>query len=572
MEAMATPDISWPAPVLTPAVNVRLLLASLSLRDKVAQIVMPWIPGNYSAFDDSTFSVVERWVDSLHVGGIIVSIGSPMDIAGKLNRLQLLAPLPLLVASDLEAGTAFRLNGGTAFPTNMGVGATGSELDAYEIGRITALEGRAIGVHLDFAPVADVNNNPANPIINTRSFGEDPARVARLVAAQVKGLQEHGMLATAKHFPGHGDTGTDSHISLPVIRADWARLDTLELVPFRAAIRAGVAAVMSAHIALPAIDVGQNRPATVAPNILTGILRDSLHFRGLIVTDALGMGAMVSSYGGGEAAVLAFLAGADLLLQPADPAAAIEAMVKAVDSDRISMSRLDSSVIKVLELKRDMGLFGNRLVALDRVQAVVGSKSFEEIARDVTERSIVLVKDSAGTIDTLRARSRPITMVAYGDDVGNVLAADLRNRGYRVSSFRLYPSSGSASYDSARVMLKQNAIAVFVTAVRATAWSGNIGLPSAFSALMDSTARERRTVLVSFGSPYLVAASPAIGSYILGWQSKPISERAMGAALSGAIPITGTLPISIPMGGPIGYGIRRELNSPENNSTGRATH
>jgi beta-N-acetylhexosaminidase len=537
--------------------SIRHLLESLSLRDKVAQLVMPWTLGGYTSYDDSGFVQIQRWVDSLHVGGIIVSIGGPLDVAAKLNRLQRLAPLPLLIASDLESGSSFRLTGGTPFPTNMGVAAAGSELDAYEMGRITALEGRAVGIHLTFAPVADVNNNPANPIINTRSFGESPELVARLVAAEIRGLQENGMYATAKHFPGHGDTGTDSHISLPVIAADWARLDSVELVPFRAAVSAGVTAVMSAHIALPGIDGGRSRPATLAPNILTGILRDSLGFKGLIVTDALNMGALVNDYGAGEATVLAFLAGADLLLQPADPAVAIDAMVQAVESGRVTLGRLDSSVTRILDLKKRLGLFEQRLVSLDQVPAFVGSDQFETIAGDITARSIVLVKDSANTIDTLRARPRPVSLIAYGEDVGSVLASELRSRGYRVSSFRLHPASGPASYDSARAMIDNHGIAIFVTAVRATAWSGSIGMPAQFAALIDSTAQRKRTVLVSFGSPYLISQAPGAGSYILGWQSRPLSERAMAAALSGAAPITGRLPITVPGGGPFGYGIIR---------------
>ena len=320
--ACAAPTPSAPPPAPAPSLPAELtvaplrepdpvqrLLDSLPLRAKAAQLVMPWIPGTYAAADDPGFLKARAWVDSLQVGGIIASIGSPLDIAAKLNVLQAHAAIPLLVASDLEGGTAMRFNGGTAFPTNMGVAATGRELDAYEMGRITALEGRAVGIHLVFAPVADVNNNAANPIINTRSFGADPRAVADLVAAEVLGLQEHGMLATAKHFPGHGDTGTDTHISLPVIDAPWNRLDSVELVPFRAAVKSGVAAVMSAHIALPGIDSGQVRPATLTPTLLTGVLRDSLRFNGLVVTDALDMGGIVNTYGPGEAAVLALLAG-----------------------------------------------------------------------------------------------------------------------------------------------------------------------------------------------------------------------------------------------------------------------
>ncbi len=555
-EPLEQPAIEWSAPTPAQQDGLGQVLSSLSTRDRVAQLVMPWINGAYASYDDTAFARIQRWVDSLHVGGIIVSIGSPMDVAAKLNRLQQLAPFPLLVASDLESGSSFRLNGGTAFPSNMGVAAAGSDLDAYEMGRITALEGRAVGIHMTFAPVADVNNNPANPIINTRSFGEDPALVARMVGAQVRGLQDHGMYATAKHFPGHGDTGTDSHISLPVITASWPRLDSVELVPFRAAVKAGVTAVMSAHIALPGIDSGRSRPATLAPNILTGILRDSLGFDGLIVTDALNMGALVSGYGAGEAAVLAFLAGADLLLQPADPAVAIDAMVRAVETGRVSPARLDSSVSRILQLKNRLGLFAERLVPLDRIPAYVGAAGYQRIAEDVTARSIVLVKDSLGTVDSLRARPQPLTVVAY-EDAGVTLIGELRSRGYRVSSFRLYPQSGPASYDSARTAIAGNGIAVFVASVRATAWSGNIGLPAAFAALMDGAARNKRTVLVSLGSPYLISQAPRVGSYLLGWQARGINERAMAAALAGTAPITGTLPITVPGGGAIGSGIRK---------------
>lgn len=556
---LGEPEITSALPMIAARVRVNSLLETLPLRDKVAQLVMPWMTGGYASFDDETFSRVERWVDSLHVGGVIVSIGSPMDVAAKLNRLQRISWIPLLIASDLESGTAFRLNGGTPFPTNMGVAATGSELDAYEMGRITAIEGRAVGIHLTFSPVADVNNNPANPIINTRSFGENPRQVAQLVAAEVRGIQEHGMYATAKHFPGHGDTGTDSHISLPVIRADWARLDSLELVPFRAAVTAGVTAIMSAHVAMPGIDSGQSRPATVAPNILTGVLRDSLGFGGLVVTDALNMGALVSVLGAGEAAVQAFLAGADLLLQPADPGVAIDAMVQAVQSGRISRERLDASVRRVLELKRRMGLFSRRVVDLEKVGAVVGSQPFQAIAGDITARSLVLVKDSANLVDTIRSRPRRIALVSFGEDVGNTLGAELRTRGYQVAPFRLYPSSGPASYDSARTVIASQAITIFTTAVRATAWSGTIAMPAAFGELIDSTAGRKPTLLVSFGSPYLIMQTPSVGSYLLAWQSKTLSERAVAAALAGEAPITGHLPITLPGSAPYGYGIMRGM-------------
>src|SRR5256712_97091 len=275
------------------AASVDSLLGTLTVRQKAAQLVMPFLPGAYTALDDSEFQVAARWVDSLEVGGVIVSVGSPFDIAAKLNTLQQRSRLPLLVSADLEWGAGMRLLGGTAFPMVMAVGATGEPRDAYAIGGAAAIEGRAGGIHVNFAPDADLNNNPLNPIINVRAFGEDPRAVARLVQEYVRGLQDHGMLATLKHFPGHGDTRQDSHIGLPVITADYLRLDSLELVPFRAGIAAGAGAVMSAHIAFPAF-TGSDEAADLSGAVLTGLLRDSLHFQGLVVTDALLLGAIAS--------------------------------------------------------------------------------------------------------------------------------------------------------------------------------------------------------------------------------------------------------------------------------------
>jgi beta-N-acetylhexosaminidase len=544
----------------TPGVDLDRLLGSLSVRERAAQLVMAWLPGVYAARDDPALADADRLVDSLQVGGFIVSVGSPLDLAAKLNQLQTRSRLPLLVASDLEAGTAIRLIGGTAFPTNMGIGAGSRESDAYEMGRVTAEEGRAVGIHLAFAPVADLNNNPANPIINTRSFGEDPREVGRLVAAEVRGVEEHGMLATAKHFPGHGDTGTDSHLSLPVVSADWRRLDSLELVPFRAAVSAGVSAVMSAHIALPALDSGRTRPGTVVPGILTGLLRDSLRFEGLVVTDALEMGGLVSGYGASEAPVLALLAGADLLLQPSDPGATVDALARAVAHGRLSEARLDRSVRRVLALKRRLGLFDRRTVALDSVPRVVGSADHLAAAAAAAARSIVLLRDSLGVVDDMRRRPHRIALVVYGEEanltMGSALAAELRRAGDTVAAFRLWPASGPASYDSARVALGQGSVALFAVGVRATPWRGRIGIPDALARLIDDAALARRTVLVSLGSPYIITQTPHVGSYLLAWAANPISETAAARALAGAA-ITGRLPTRVPPAFARGAGLER---------------
>ena len=545
-----------PAAVAPPSVDS--ILARLSVRQKVGQLIVPWLAGSYAAFDDSAFQAAARWVDSLEIGGIVISVGSPLDIAAKLNALQRRSRLPLLVAADLEYGSGMRLSGGTAFPMIMAAGATGNPLDAYTIGRAAALEGRAVGIHIDFAPDADLNNNPLNPIINTRSFGEDPVQVSRLVQAYVRGVQEHGMLATLKHFPGHGNTGTDSHIALPVITAGYAQLDSLELVPFRAGIAAGADIVMSAHIALPGI-TGTDDPGTLSAAVLTGMLRDSLHFHGLVVTDALTMGAIVAKYGAGEATVRAFLAGSDLLLMPADPDSALDAMSAAVQSGRVPLARLDSSVRRALAIKAGLGLFVRRTVPLDSVMSVVGAKALHDLANDLAERALTLVRDTAGTIRTLRARRGRLAMIGYGDElnssIGQSLATELRAGGDTVDYFRLWPMSGPLSYDSARLVIARDPTVIFASSVRPVSGRGNIALPDSLAALITATDAAKPVALISFGSPYLLNQTPAVKSYLLAWSDVHAAERAVGRALLGQSAVGGHLPIRLPPWYPLGWGL-----------------
>jgi beta-N-acetylhexosaminidase len=536
---------------------VDAVLGKLSPRQRIAQLVVPWLGGNYTALDDSAFQIAKRWVDTLEVGGIIISVGSPYDIAAKLNVLQRRSKLPLLVSADLEWGAGMRVVGATAFPMIMSAGATGEERDAYTIGRVAALEGRAVGIHVNFAPDADVNNNPLNPIINIRSFGEDPRAVAKLVRAYVRGLQENGMLATLKHFPGHGDTDVDSHIGLPTIRSTYSRLDSVELVPFRAGIEAGAGVVMSAHIAFPAL--GGDMPATLSSAVLTGLLRDSLKFRGMVVTDALMMGSIVAKYGAGEAAVRAFEAGSDLLLMPADPDSAIASMLTALQSGRITAARLDASVRRVLEVKRGLGLFAQRTVPLDSISRVVGSKAFQDAADDIAQRALTLVRDTAGTVARLRTARSRIALIAYGDElnstVGQRMLELLRLGGDTVSFFRLWPMSGKESYDSARVVIGRAPTVIFAMNVRPISWKGNIALPDSLARLIAGTDSAKPTVLVSLGSPYLLNQTPAVKSYVIAWSGVRAAERAAGRALLGWSPIRGKLPIRIPPAYPIGYGL-----------------
>lgn len=554
-----------PADVTTgvdePAELVDSLLAAMSLEEKVGQLIMPWLLGNYAAYDSEEFDQLSTWIDSLHVGGILISVGSPLDAPAKLNRLQRDSRLPLLVAADLEWGTGMRFMGATSFPMVMGLAATGMPEYAYELGRVTAAEARATGIHLTFSPVADVNSNPSNPIINTRSFGEDAAQVSRFVSAYIRGAEEHGLFTTAKHFPGHGDTDTDSHIDVPFVRGCWDRLDSLELVPFRAAIDAGASAIMSAHVALECAGQPDSAvPATLAPSIIQGLLKDSLGFEGLVVTDALSMGALVRTIGSGEIAVRAFLAGNDLLLSPSQPQVAHRAMVDAVESGRISPARLDGSVRKILHLKERAGLFEDRTVDLGDIPATVGRREHQDLADSIAARSLTLIQD--GTLNRFTADRGRVAVISYAEEtnltVGNELIRQLRAAGDTVNPFRLYPASGPMSYDSASTVISQNPRVVFAASVRFIAGRGHIQMSDPLAALIVRTARSKATVLVSLGSPYLLEQIPGFeGAYLLAWSDNRATERAAARAVTGLAPITGTLPVTLSEEFPRGFGLEK---------------
>jgi beta-N-acetylhexosaminidase len=536
----------------------------LTVREKVAQLVMPWIPGDYWAFDAAALDSALRLVRDDGVGGIIVGVSpSPYDVAEKLNTLQRAARIPLLVASDLEAGLATRTRGGTGFPGNMALGATGRELDAYEVGRVTALEGRAIGIHLDFAPVVDVNNNPGNPIINVRSFGENPERVAELGSAFIRGLREHGMLSAAKHFPGHGDTGTDSHLTVPVITASRERMDSVELVPFRAAVRAGTDFVMTAHLAVPELAGADAPPATLSPFVLDTMLRGQLGFRGLVVTDALNMGAIVTRYGPAQAAVMAFEAGADILLMPMNPRAVIDAVTAAVARGEVSEARLDASVARILAVKERLGLFHDRLVDVSRIAATVGAAASVALSQDIAQRSLVLVRDSLGLVPLPRARRRRILVVEYGDensrDVGTAFTAALRSSADTLHSFRLWPASGPASLDSVRAEAAAASLVVFLAASRPTAWRPEaVDIPGQVAALVEQLSDGGAGLIaVSLGSPYVIGQIPHAPAFVAAWSDSDVMEFALARALLGLAPITGHLPVSLPPSYPAGSGLPR---------------
>ena len=550
-------------------------LASLSLRERIGQLVVPWIPGSYASSSDASFRTLERWVTEEGIGGVVISIGSPHSYASLLNRLQTAARVPLLVTADFEnGGPGMRVNhsyalptllpqgGGTSFPPTMAFGAIGDPAFAYEYGRITAVEARALGVHLNFAPVLDVNSNPENPIINTRSFGEDPDAVARLGAAYIEGARAGGVLTTAKHFPGHGDTRTDSHIELPVVTADRERLEALELVPFRRAVSAGVDAVMTAHVAVPAILGAGAVPATLSPYFLTGLLREDMEFEGLIFTDALRMGAISRGYGAGEAAVLALEAGSDVLLAPEDAGEAIDAVEVAVRTGRVTRERIDESVRRLLAAKARVGLHERRTVDLAAVTEVAGSGEHVAYADLAAERAITLVRDRDGLVP-LRPEARGrVVSVTYARDQDLVAGREFDRVAARfvddLASLRVGEGSGPAAYQAVRAAAQDADMVLLNVFVPPFAGAGSVGVPEALREMVEELSARGPLVVSSFGNPYFLSAFEALGSYLIAWGSHEVSQRAGAFALMGAADVSGTLPISIPPHHAAGDGLRRE--------------
>ena len=397
---LSTQDSAW----------IETVIASLTPRERVAQLVMPWVPGEYTAVGSPEYEQVRGWVEDDKVGGLILSMGLPHSYAAKLNHMQRLARVPLLVASDMENGTGMRLGGsyalpsmlpqggGTVFPPVMALGATGSDDLAYQLGKVLGAEARAVGVHMTFGPVLDVNANPLNPIINTRSFGEDPALVSRMAAAYIRGAREEGLMTTGKHFPGHGDTETDSHIGLPIIKSDRKHMDQVDLPPFRTAVGNGIDAIMTAHIAVTGVLGDSAPPATLSRYFMTDVLRDEMKFDGLLVTDAMTMGGVANRYGATVPLVLAVEAGADILLMPRNVTEAINTIVQAVESGRITQARIDQSVRRVLRAKAQAGLRTGRLVDLEAVDSIVNVPARSSVASRVARESIRLARDERSLV------------------------------------------------------------------------------------------------------------------------------------------------------------------------------
>jgi beta-N-acetylhexosaminidase len=546
---------------LPPAASqwVETTLRKMTTEEKIGQLLFTAYHGNFTAADAPTFQQMMHEVKDLHVGGFInVTEGSPLGIvksqayptAVLSNQLQAKSKLPLLIGADFERGTAMRLDEGTSFPTAMALAAAGNSRDAYTMGKITAREARAVGIHWIYAPVADVNNNPGNPIINTRSFGEDPARVAEFVSEFVRGVEENGGLATAKHFPGHGDTASDSHLDLPVIHADRERLERMELVPFRAAMDAGVSSVMTGHLSVPALEPETDTPATLSPHILTDLLRNEMKFQGLIITDAMDMGGITVRNAPGEAAVRAIVAGADTVLMPPVPDAAFEALQTAVKSGRISRERLDASVRRILQAKARLGLHKDRLVDVNAINEKFGSAAWQKEAQEISDRGVTLLRDAAHRLPLDGTKPlRGLLVALYADPEpypGEDLERELRTRFDSLTTLRADTRFAKAD------LLKLPAadtydVAILAFFVRVSDRKGNVDVPAEQAALAEQIYKAGKPVItVGLGSPYLIENFPKAETWLAAFGISDVAQISAARAMFGQIPVRGHLPVTIP--------------------------
>ena len=544
-------------------------LAALTLHDRIAQMIVVRGYGDFPSQEDAEYRKFQRWIREDHVGGFIIAgrirnghvlDANPYEVAAFINYVQSWAHTPLLVGADFERGAANRVGETASFPYMMAFGAVDDLKATRSLGAVTALQSRGLGVNWVFAPDADVNNNPDNPIINVRSFGEDPKSVGDQVAAFVEGAHSdpaHYVLVTAKHFPGHGDTADDSHMQLARVTASRERLEAVEFVPFKAAIAQGVDSVMTGHLAVAALEPAA-LPSTLSPRVLTGVLRDELQFKGLIVTDAMEMQGITSLFPEGEAAVRAVEAGADVLLMPTDPQPCIRGIEAAIASGRLSRKRIDQSVMRILAAKKKVGLTKRNEVAIASIPVAVQSDRFHTLAQDVADRAVTLLRDgrhlfpSPSTTGTcvVILNERPYSAA------GELLLQELRRTQPDLRSYVVNPTFADAVLAAIATDLstcQRIYIGAFVTVA---ANRGGVGLEGGLSgfakALLQGPAP---AALVSLGSPYLLRDYPMADSYLTTFSTSNSSEIAAAKAIAGTIAITGKSPVSIPSFAKIGDGL-----------------
>jgi beta-N-acetylhexosaminidase len=558
-------------------------MKAMTAREKIAQLIVIGFSGHPMNTRTREYRKFVHLVSQEHVGGLIlvnvsngrtVAKADPLEAASFINRMQRLARIPLLVSGDFERGASMRVDATTIFPHAMAFTASRDPNEARLEGEITAREARALGVQWLFFPDADVNNNPDNPIINIRSYGENPDDVSAFVSAFITGAHSVAsakgdpkwsrVLTTAKHFPGHGDTATDTHLNLATIVADRPRLEKIEWAPFRAAIQSGTDSVMTAHIAVPALD-DAGVPATLSSKILNGVLREELGFKGIVVTDALEMGGIAKGFPVGEAAVRSLIAGADVLLMPPDGEAAINAIAAAVRSGQISQKRIDESVMRVLTAKARLGLATKKLVDLDAIHEIVNAPESNAVAQQICDRSVTLVKNEGDFVPLKTAGDTAFFILTEGSTSieGQAFALEVRKRAVTANVTIL--DAGMSDADLQTALQRASAASRYVVAAFASvaAYRGSVALGGGLPQMLQNLVATKKPVaLIAMGNPYLLRNFPDVAAYMTTYSTVPPSELSAVKALFGEIPIAGKLPVTIPGFAQYGDGIAIAASHP----------
>ncbi len=548
-----------------PSAWVDSTLASLSLEEKIGQMFSAFSYTLYVSQDHPDFEYIAHLVRSGKVGGVMFSKGDVYEAAMLANRLQRLTKVPLLISADMEWGVSMRIDRATEFPYNMAIAATRKPDYAFRVAYAIAEEARALGIHQNYAPSVDLNNNPRNPVINTRAFSENVALTNQMATAFIKGTQSGGLIATAKHFPGHGDTDIDSHKDLPVLPFERARLQALELKPFRRAIEQGVISVMVGHLALPKISLSDKIPATLSPEVITKILREELGFNGLVVTDAMSMQGVKKTFEVGEAAVCAVLAGNDMILMSPNIEAAQSALLKAVQDKRIDVGRIDASVRKILALKEWLGLHQSRFVNIDEIETKVGTRAHQWLAQEVANHSITLLKNERQilplNLPSPNLRVLNISLqTSENCNTGKNFFAELSKVYSNTLHLQLLPKSNELNFKFALRAAEKSAAVVVSCYADTRAWEGKFGLDkdqTKFLQTLVKVCNERHIplILISFGTPYIVVDVPDVPVYLCAYCPAKVSESAAVKVIAGQLVPRGQLPVTIPNLFPFGSGL-----------------
>ena len=543
----------WAAQQIFNVTDTRIeeTLKSLSLSQKVGQMIIAESDGHYNSDDDSAYRLLDKLVKEEKIGGIMFLKGGAFSAAMLANHFQSLAPRPLLMSADMERGLARRLSGATEFPPNMALAATLDSRFAAKMAQAIAKEAKVVGLQQDYGPTLDLNINPLNPIINTRSFGDNVALTIEMSHAVIEGLQSNGIIATAKHFPGHGDVSVDSHISLPVLRADRQQLEDYELKPFKAAIEQGVISVMIGHLAVPKL-TGTMEPASISKIIVTDLLRHELGFQGLIITDALNMKALYNGQNVPDVSIKAVQAGNDLLLFSPDPELTHRSIVQAVEKGLVPIEQIDASVRRILQAKQWLDIEHHKLVDLNRVQENASPESHRDLAKEIAEASVTLVKDDNHFMPLRRVSSGNLLNIILQDktnlEVGKGYIKNIDNY-YTADHIRIDPGADSLRYANATEMAMKAPAVIVTSYVQALSGSGTLKLTEKQQEFVHSLAtmmpKEKPLIFISLGTPYLINYFPELTTYLCTYSSKEESEEYAVKALKGKLKPRGVLPVSL---------------------------